>query len=182
MPTRPSAEPIGDGWYELTGHKWFCTHPVFEVFFTLAQTDAGITCFVAERPHPGLPRSAPEGQARRSLPGLLGGRVRPPARSPARRGGAGHGLRRRAADLDAPRHPPGSHRHDAPRARRGGLARASPQRLRRPARRSAGDGQRARRSRPRVRGRDRRDDAHRRRLRLRGPRRRLPSGGWPWPS
>src|SRR5947209_325299 len=34
------AEPIGDGWFELTGHKWFCTHPVFEVFFTLAQTEA----------------------------------------------------------------------------------------------------------------------------------------------
>jgi putative acyl-CoA dehydrogenase len=48
------AEPIGDGWYELTGHKWFCTHPVFEVFFTLAQTEAGITCFVAQRPHPGF--------------------------------------------------------------------------------------------------------------------------------
>jgi putative acyl-CoA dehydrogenase len=48
------AEPVGDGWFELTGHKWFCTHPVFEVFFTLAQTDAGITCFVAERAHPGF--------------------------------------------------------------------------------------------------------------------------------
>ncbi len=48
------AEPAGDGWYELTGHKWFCTHPVFEPFFTLAQTDAGITCFVAQRPHPGF--------------------------------------------------------------------------------------------------------------------------------
>ena len=48
------AEPVGDGWFELTGHKWFCTHPVFDVFFTLAQTDAGITCFVAERPHPGF--------------------------------------------------------------------------------------------------------------------------------
>ncbi|HEY1834765.1 MAG TPA: acyl-CoA dehydrogenase family protein [Solirubrobacteraceae bacterium] len=48
------AEPVGDGWFELTGHKWFCTHPVFEVFFTLAQTEAGITCFVAERPHPGF--------------------------------------------------------------------------------------------------------------------------------
>ena len=48
------AEPIGDGWYELTGHKWFCTHPVFDVFFTLAQTEAGITCFVAQRPHPGF--------------------------------------------------------------------------------------------------------------------------------
>ncbi|PZR67775.1 MAG: DNA alkylation response protein [Solirubrobacterales bacterium] len=48
------AEPAGDGWFELTGHKWFCTHPVFEVFFTLAQTEAGITCFVAQRPHPGF--------------------------------------------------------------------------------------------------------------------------------
>src|SRR3954470_24222032 len=48
------AEPIGDGMYELTGHKWFCTHPVFDMFFTLAQTEAGITCFVAERPHPGF--------------------------------------------------------------------------------------------------------------------------------
>jgi len=48
------AEPIGEGWFELTGHKWFCTHPVFEVFLTLAQTELGITCFVAERPHPGF--------------------------------------------------------------------------------------------------------------------------------
>jgi putative acyl-CoA dehydrogenase len=48
------AEPVGDGWYELTGHKWFCTHPVFEVFFTLAQAPGGIACFVAERPHPGF--------------------------------------------------------------------------------------------------------------------------------
>jgi putative acyl-CoA dehydrogenase len=48
------AVPAGDGWYELTGHKWFCTHPVFAVFFTLAQAPGGITCFVAERPHPGF--------------------------------------------------------------------------------------------------------------------------------
>jgi len=48
------AEPVGDGCYELTGHKWFCTHPIFEVFFTLAQAPGGITCFVAERPHPGF--------------------------------------------------------------------------------------------------------------------------------
>ena len=48
------AEPIGDGWYELTGHKWFCTHPIFAMFFTLAQAPEGITCFVAERPHPGF--------------------------------------------------------------------------------------------------------------------------------
>ena len=48
------AEPAGNGWYELTGHKWFCTHPVFEVFVTLANAPGGITCFVAERPHPGF--------------------------------------------------------------------------------------------------------------------------------
>ena len=48
------AEPIGDGFYELTGHKWFCTHPVFDMFFTLAQAPGGIACFVAQRPHPGF--------------------------------------------------------------------------------------------------------------------------------
>src|SRR3954453_6306036 len=48
------AEPVGDGWYELTGHKWFCTHPVFDMFLTLAQAPGGITCFVASRPHPGF--------------------------------------------------------------------------------------------------------------------------------
>jgi putative acyl-CoA dehydrogenase len=48
------ADPIGDGWYEITGHKWFCTHPVFAFFFTLAQTASGLSCLVAERPHPGF--------------------------------------------------------------------------------------------------------------------------------
>jgi putative acyl-CoA dehydrogenase len=48
------AVPAGAGWYELTGHKWFCTHPVFAFFFTLAQAPGGFTCFVAERPQPGF--------------------------------------------------------------------------------------------------------------------------------
>jgi putative acyl-CoA dehydrogenase len=48
------AEPVGGGWYELTGHKWFCTHPIFGVFFTLAEAPGGMTCFVAERPHEGF--------------------------------------------------------------------------------------------------------------------------------
>ncbi|HUA12274.1 MAG TPA: acyl-CoA dehydrogenase family protein [Solirubrobacteraceae bacterium] len=48
------AEVAGDGWYELTGHKWFCTHPVFEVFFTTARTQDGVSCFVARREHPGF--------------------------------------------------------------------------------------------------------------------------------
>jgi putative acyl-CoA dehydrogenase len=43
-----------DGSYLITGHKWFCTHPVFGMFFTLAQTPGGIACFVAERPDPGF--------------------------------------------------------------------------------------------------------------------------------
>jgi putative acyl-CoA dehydrogenase len=48
------AEPVGDGYYEITGHKWFCTHPVFAFFFTLANAPGGLTTFVAERPHPGF--------------------------------------------------------------------------------------------------------------------------------
>jgi putative acyl-CoA dehydrogenase len=43
------AEPAGDGWYELTGHKWFCSYPPCEIFLVLAQTDAGLSCFVLER-------------------------------------------------------------------------------------------------------------------------------------
>jgi putative acyl-CoA dehydrogenase len=48
------AEPVGDDQYEITGHKWFCTHPVFAFFFTLANAPGGLTAFVAERPHPGF--------------------------------------------------------------------------------------------------------------------------------
>ena len=48
------AVPRGDGWYSITGHKWFCTHPVFGMFFTLAYAPGGIACFVAERPDPGF--------------------------------------------------------------------------------------------------------------------------------
>jgi putative acyl-CoA dehydrogenase len=43
------AEPAGDGAYEITGHKWFCSHPMCDVFLVLAQTPAGVTCFVVER-------------------------------------------------------------------------------------------------------------------------------------
>ena len=43
------AEPAGDGAYEITGHKWFCSHPMCEVFLVLAQAPAGLTCFVVER-------------------------------------------------------------------------------------------------------------------------------------
>ncbi|HEY5185042.1 MAG TPA: isovaleryl-CoA dehydrogenase [Actinomycetes bacterium] len=49
------AEPTGtDGEYRLTGHKWFCSAPMSDVFLTLAQTPGGLTCFV-------LPRVLPDG-------------------------------------------------------------------------------------------------------------------------
>jgi putative acyl-CoA dehydrogenase len=44
-----AAEPLGDGHYELTGHKWFCSYPPCEVFLVLAQAPAGLTCFLLER-------------------------------------------------------------------------------------------------------------------------------------
>src|SRR3954466_5976375 len=48
------AVPQGGGDYLITGHKWFCTHPVFGMFFTLAYAPGGITCFVGQRPNPGF--------------------------------------------------------------------------------------------------------------------------------
>ncbi|PSK96961.1 putative acyl-CoA dehydrogenase [Haloactinopolyspora alba] len=43
------AEPAGDGWYRLTGHKWFCSAPMNDVFLVLAQADDGLSCFVVPR-------------------------------------------------------------------------------------------------------------------------------------
>jgi len=44
------AEPNGGaGEYELTGHKWFCSHPMCDVFLVLAQAPAGLSCFLVER-------------------------------------------------------------------------------------------------------------------------------------
>jgi putative acyl-CoA dehydrogenase len=49
-----SARAIGDGEYELTGHKWFCSAPMSDAFLVLAQADAGLSCFL-------LPRVLPDG-------------------------------------------------------------------------------------------------------------------------
>jgi len=50
------AEATGeDGWYRLTGHKWFCSAPMSDAFLTLAQAPGGLTCFL-------LPRWLPDGQ------------------------------------------------------------------------------------------------------------------------
>ncbi|HWK28350.1 MAG TPA: acyl-CoA dehydrogenase family protein, partial [Solirubrobacter sp.] len=43
------AAPVGDGWFELTGHKWFCSYPPCDAFLVLAQAPAGLSCFVLER-------------------------------------------------------------------------------------------------------------------------------------
>ena len=48
------AAPLADGEFELHGHKWFCSAPMSDAFFTLARTQAGLTCFF-------VPRSLPEG-------------------------------------------------------------------------------------------------------------------------
>src|SRR5687767_10277987 len=43
------AEPAGGGWWELSGHKWFCSYPPCDVFLVLAQAPAGLSCFLLER-------------------------------------------------------------------------------------------------------------------------------------
>ena len=43
------ADPVGDGWYELNGHKWFCSYPPCAVFLVLAQAPEGLSCFLLER-------------------------------------------------------------------------------------------------------------------------------------
>jgi putative acyl-CoA dehydrogenase len=40
------------GTYLLTGHKWFCSAPMCDAFLTLAQTEAGPTCFLVPRWRP----------------------------------------------------------------------------------------------------------------------------------
>jgi putative acyl-CoA dehydrogenase len=48
------AEPAGDGLYEITGHKWFCSYPPCDVFLVLAQAPGGLSCFLVEGSHPGF--------------------------------------------------------------------------------------------------------------------------------
>jgi len=49
-----TAEPAGDGSYLLTGHKWFCSAPMCDLFLVLAQARQGLSCFL-------LPRVLPDG-------------------------------------------------------------------------------------------------------------------------
>jgi len=60
------AEPAGDGSYLVTGHKWFCSAPMCDLFLILAQApggdatraQSGLTCFL-------LPRVLPDGSRNR---------------------------------------------------------------------------------------------------------------------
>ena len=54
--TRAEPAPAaGPGAHVLTGHKWFCSAPMCDLFLTLAYTADGLTCFL-------LPRVLPDGQ------------------------------------------------------------------------------------------------------------------------
>jgi putative acyl-CoA dehydrogenase len=52
------ARPLNGGGagaeYEITGHKWFCSAPMCDIFLVLAQTDDGLSCFL-------MPRVLPDG-------------------------------------------------------------------------------------------------------------------------
>ncbi|AMG73815.1 acyl-CoA dehydrogenase family protein [Sphingopyxis granuli] len=53
------AEPAGEeGWYSLTGHKWFCSAPMCDAFLTLAYAGGGLTCFLVPRWLPDGTRNA----------------------------------------------------------------------------------------------------------------------------
>jgi alkylation response protein AidB-like acyl-CoA dehydrogenase len=49
-----TAEPLADGSYALTGHKWFTSAPMNDLFLTLAQAPGGLSCFL-------VPRVLPDG-------------------------------------------------------------------------------------------------------------------------
>ena len=51
------AAPAGEGAYELTGHKWFCSAPMCDAFLTLAYTDEGLGCFLVPRWRPDASRN-----------------------------------------------------------------------------------------------------------------------------
>ncbi|GAA1020282.1 acyl-CoA dehydrogenase [Acrocarpospora pleiomorpha] len=48
------AEPLSDGTFALTGHKWFNSAPMCDAFLVLAQAPGGLSCFL-------LPRVLPDG-------------------------------------------------------------------------------------------------------------------------
>ncbi len=43
------AERVGNGFYRLTGHKWFMSAPMSDAFLMLAQANEGLSCFLVPR-------------------------------------------------------------------------------------------------------------------------------------
>ncbi|QXC62962.1 acyl-CoA dehydrogenase family protein [Aquihabitans sp. G128] len=55
----PTSNASGPGEeYALTGHKWFCSAPMSDLFLMLAYTDAGLSCFAVPRWLPDGTRNA----------------------------------------------------------------------------------------------------------------------------
>jgi putative acyl-CoA dehydrogenase len=53
------AVPVGEaGSYLLTGHKWFCSAPMCDLFLVLAQAPEGLSCFLLPRVRPDGSRNA----------------------------------------------------------------------------------------------------------------------------
>ena len=159
------AEPLAaDGEYALTGHKWFCSAPMCDVFLVLAQAPAGLTCFV-------VPRVLPDGTRNtfriQRLKDKLGNRSNASAeieldRTWARRlGEEGRGVRDHHRDgVDDPaRLRPRVDGPDARGRRAGHPPRRAPVGVRLAARRQAADADRAGRPGRRVRGGDGARDA-----------------------
>jgi putative acyl-CoA dehydrogenase len=53
-PTGDSARPAS---YALTGHKWFCSAPMSDLFLVLAQAPGGLSCFLVPRVLPDASRN-----------------------------------------------------------------------------------------------------------------------------
>ena len=92
------AVDAGDGSWRLTGHKWFCSAPMCDLFLVLAQVAGqradllpGAAGAAGRQPQR-LPPAAAEGQARQPVQRVLRGRVRGHRRLAGRRR-VGRGLR-----------------------------------------------------------------------------------------
>lgn len=53
-----TATPNADGTWSLTGHKWFTSAPMSDLFLTLAQAPDGLSCFLVPRVLPDETRNA----------------------------------------------------------------------------------------------------------------------------
>jgi len=151
------AVDAGDGSYRLTGHKWFCSAPMSDAFLVLAQTPAGLGCFLVPRVRDDGGRNVFRIQR---LKDKLGNRANASSEIELDDtvgfliGEKGRGVRTiiemvSGTRLDCILGTAAGMRQ----ATAGALARAPPRGLRCAARRPAGDDLRGRRSRPRDRGR-----------------------------